>query len=72
LAGQTRHLRTPDVRFLTVPVDGVGWSPDGKQSIVRLDAAGTKALMSAMAQDRMGPYVEAHAAELRVLGAVTR
>lgn len=69
LALSVRNLRPNDVVFLTVPVTGTGWSPDGKQSIVNLDREGFDALMDAIADDDAAAYVAANRDKLLTLGA---
>ena len=68
LAMELRGLKPRDVTFITVPVTGTGWSPDGTQSIVNLNWDDAEALFTAMAQDDMAAYIAEHAQELNVLG----
>ena len=51
LALSLRSVRGGDLTFLTAPVAGTGRSPDGKQSIVLLDAAANRELWKAVADD---------------------
>jgi anionic cell wall polymer biosynthesis LytR-Cps2A-Psr (LCP) family protein len=68
LALDVRATGTSGVVYLTAPVAGTGWSPDGTQSIVNLDEAAAKELFAAMASDQMAAYVQAHADQLDMLG----
>jgi len=63
LALSLRSLRSGDVRFLTVPVAGLGRSPDG-QSIVSLDEEECATLWAAIGQDDVGTWVQQHDADL--------
>lgn len=72
LALSLRGLRGDDVELLTVPLDGFGWSPDGRQSIVRLDRGALEPLAGSIADDTVAGYVREHAAELNLLGEVVR
>ncbi|MGO1315997.1 MAG: LCP family protein [Cellulomonadaceae bacterium] len=67
IATSLSDLRTDDITFLTAPVSGTGWSPDGKQSIVNLNYAQFTPLVSAIAQDTVAGYITEHAAELNLL-----
>ncbi|MGC5614949.1 LCP family protein [Georgenia sp. Z1491] len=53
-----RDVRPDDVTFLTAPVAGTGWSPDGRQSIVELDMAAFDELNAAIAEDRAAEYLD--------------
>jgi LCP family protein required for cell wall assembly len=55
LALSMRGARSNDLSFLTAPVKGTGTA--GKQSIVLLDPAKDKQLWTAMATDRMAPWL---------------
>jgi anionic cell wall polymer biosynthesis LytR-Cps2A-Psr (LCP) family protein len=46
-----RHLDEDGVRFMTAPVLGTGW--EGRQSVVRLDPAATRALWEDLRADRV-------------------
>jgi LCP family protein required for cell wall assembly len=63
-----RHLRSPSVKFLTAPVAGLG--TEGKQSVVRLDAANNAELWRAVTDDDVAGYVRAHPTD--VLGSNPR
>jgi LCP family protein required for cell wall assembly len=58
LALSLRDLRSNDVAFLTAPVDGTGRSPDGKQSIVRLDDTAGVDLWKSVKDDTMVDWIE--------------
>jgi LCP family protein required for cell wall assembly len=58
LALSLRSLRSADIRYLTAPVEGLGW--EGAQSVVHLDAAKDAALWRAMRQDRMTAWFARH------------
>jgi LCP family protein required for cell wall assembly len=60
LALSMRKVRGNDLTFLTAPVAGTGRSPDGKQSIVKLDGSANRKLWSAMADDTMADWLTAH------------
>ncbi|MCV2394571.1 LCP family protein [Actinotalea sp. M2MS4P-6] len=70
MVGRVRNLRSGDVHFLTVPISGTGWSPDGKQSIVRLNQSAFDELMAAVVADDVDGYLAAHADDVDQLGAV--
>lgn len=72
LALSMRNMDASRLTFLTVPVDGVGWSPDGKQSIVRLDDEGLDSLMQAVVDDDVASYVADNKKELNLLGTTVR
>jgi len=59
LALSLRTTSTKDVTFLTAPVTDTK-TVDGVGSVVDLDLAKSKTLFTAMAEDSMGAYVEAH------------
>jgi LCP family protein required for cell wall assembly len=60
LAISLRSVRGDDLTFLTAPVAGTGRSPDGKQSIVNLDATANRALWKAVAADELDTWLAAH------------
>jgi LCP family protein required for cell wall assembly len=64
LALSLRDVGPGGARFLTVPVLGTGWSPDGKQSIVKLDPVADKHLWTAIAHDDMTSWLKAHPSAL--------
>ena len=68
LAFSLRTIRGDDLHFLTVPLEGLGWSPDGSQSIVVLDDDGVAGLSEAIAQDRLEEYLAQDPENLAVLG----
>jgi anionic cell wall polymer biosynthesis LytR-Cps2A-Psr (LCP) family protein len=68
LALDIRATGTSGVSYITTPVAGTGWSPDGTQSIVNLDQTAAAELFAAMANDQMAEYVQAHASQLDMLG----
>lgn len=70
LALSSRSLRPGDVKFFTVPVAGTGWSPDHKQSIVKLDAAADADLWQAIRKDQVGAWITKHKPE--TLGSTVR
>lgn len=53
-----RSVRSSDVHFFTLPNSGTGWSPDGKQSIVKPDNAAIKAMGKALKKDDMDAFME--------------
>ncbi len=59
LALSLRNTTTDDVTFMTAPVAGTETIP-GVGSVVQLDQAKSAELFTAMAEDRMEEYVEAH------------
>lgn len=67
LAIDMRGTKPADLVFVTVPVKGTGWSPDGTQSIVRLDKNAADDLFLAIAEDRAAAYVVDHSEELDIL-----
>ncbi len=70
MIGRVKNLGSGDLHFLTVPVSGTGWSPDGQQSIVNLNRPAFNSLMAAVANDTVGQYLEAHSKAVDTLGAV--
>lgn len=60
LALEVKDLRQGSVKFMTAPYAGTGRSPDGTQSIVRLDNTKLDALMEAWRNDDVAAYVAAH------------
>ncbi len=60
LALSMRDVRPRNVTFISAPVLGTGWSPDGRQSIVNLDPDEMDALCQAFAEDRVPDYLEDH------------
>lgn len=57
LAVDLQHMGPKDIRFFTVPVEGTGWSPDRRQSIVVLDTAVDAELWAAIRRDRIADWV---------------
>lgn len=72
LATSLSGLGVNDVTFLTAPVAGTGWSPDGKQSIVNLDREWFDPLVAAIADDTVAKYIAQHGDDLEVLGDYVR
>lgn len=70
LVWSMRSVHADDVRFLTAPVKGTGRSPDGRQSIVELDAAANASLWTAVARDDLSDWV--HRNGPRLLGETVR
>ena len=70
MLGRVKDLGSGDLHFLTVPVSGTGRSPDGRQSIVNLNRPAFDALMVAVANDVVAPYLADHADAVDTLGAV--
>lgn len=70
MVARIRNLRSGDVHFMTVPIAGTGWSPDGKQSIVNLNQGAFDELMAAVAADQVGAYLDEHASDVDQLGSV--
>ncbi|CAM3717760.1 LCP family protein [Occultella aeris] len=68
LALSLRDLRPGSMDYLTVPVEGTGRSPDGRQSIVVLDQARFDALMDAVASDAVPQYLAEHPDDVTILG----
>ena len=58
LALSLKDLRSADIRYLTVPVAGLGWV--GDQSIVRLATRADAGLWSAIRQDRVDAWLQRH------------
>ncbi|WP_147916072.1 LCP family protein [Ruania zhangjianzhongii] len=58
LALSMRDIRPGDVNFISAPVLGTGWSPDGSQSIVNLDPDVLEEVSEAFAEDRIADYLE--------------
>lgn len=58
LGPELRSIRSGDIYFLTLPTEGVGWSPDGKQSIIVLDEAGMEQVRQAFHDDTVGELVD--------------
>lgn len=58
LALSLKDLRSADIRYLTVPVAGLGWV--GDQSIVRLATKVDSSLWSAIRQDRVDAWLQRH------------
>jgi LCP family protein required for cell wall assembly len=56
LAWELRHVGREDVRYLTVPVSGVGW--EGPQSVVRLDRPAAAELWAAVRRDRLDSWTD--------------
>lgn len=55
-----KNVRSDTVVFFTVPTEGVGWSPDGTQSIINLDYERLSDLAEAFGNDTLGEYVDTH------------
>lgn len=72
LATELKGLRSGDVAFLTAPVAGTGWSPDGSQSIVRLDHEALAPLAEAIATDDVTRYLAEDPDAPEVLGSEVR
>lgn len=72
LALSLRDVRADDVTFLTAPVTGTGWSPDGTQSIVLLDDERMTLLSRAFADDAVGDFLAEHGDEYVRLGSTVR
>lgn len=62
LAASLRGLRSADIRYLTVPVAGLG--REGDQSVVHLAAKRDQQLWQAVRDDRMEQWSDVHWAEL--------
>jgi LCP family protein required for cell wall assembly len=60
LALSLRDVKGSDLTFLTAPIAGTGRSPDGKQSIVKLNSAANKALWGAVADDTVDDWLKSH------------
>jgi len=72
LGWSLRDVPPGNVTFLTLPTEGVGRSPDGKQSIVRLDNDAVDGLARAIVDDDMADFVAENADELSILGQSVR
>lgn len=59
-----RSVRADDIEFFTVPVAGLGRSPDGQQSIVNLDETAGDALWAAVSRDEVGPWLAQNPADV--------
>jgi len=70
MVGRIKDLGSGDLDFLTVPVQGTGRSPDGRQSIVVLNRPAFDALMVAVANDTVGEYLAQDDAAVDTLGTV--
>ncbi len=70
LAVSLRDVRSGDVKFLTVPVSGTGWSPDHQQSIVVLAKQADASLWQSVRKDAVGDWIGSNNANL--LGATVR
>lgn len=57
LALSMRNIRPSDVVFISAPVEGLGRSPDGAQSIVNLDFEALEEVSQAFIEDRSAEYV---------------
>ncbi|HLS62962.1 MAG TPA: LCP family protein [Ruania sp.] len=66
LALSSRNLSRGNVQFITAPVLGTGWSPDGRQSIVNLDPEAMEDLCQAFAEDRVAAYLQDHPEVVRL------
>lgn len=64
LAFSARSLRPDDITFFTLPHSGIGWSPDGKQSIVVVEEHKIEPVFEAFRAGTIFEYVKAHASEL--------
>jgi hypothetical protein len=64
LATSLAGLGQGDLRFLTVPTKGTGWSPDHTQSIVLLDDAKSSPLWQSVRKDAMPDWLRANHPEL--------
>jgi LCP family protein required for cell wall assembly len=67
IALSLRTLGSTSVRFYTVPVQGTGRSPDGKQSIVVLKRPAFDQLMVAVANDSVAAYLAANPSDVDTL-----
>ncbi|WNB85205.1 LCP family protein [Cellulomonas sp. ATA003] len=67
LVDRVDGLGSNDIGFFTVPVAGTGRSPDGAQSIVRLDRPAFDELMAAVAADDVAGYLAAHPDDVDLL-----
>ncbi|MDO5727476.1 MAG: LCP family protein [Bowdeniella nasicola] len=63
LALESRDIRPGDVRFITAPYTGTGWSSDG-QSIVNLDHDVCNGLFAAWARGEAAEYIDDHPAAI--------
>ncbi|MFN8076727.1 MAG: LCP family protein [Kineosporiaceae bacterium] len=70
LAWSLRSVRAGDVRFLTAPVAGTGWSPDRRQAIVKLDDDANRELWRSVKDDALGDWIATH--EPALLGTTVR
>jgi LCP family protein required for cell wall assembly len=70
LAVSLRSLRSDDVDFFTVPVQGTGWSPDHTQSIVVLDEQADEELFEAIRTDDVRTWLTAN--DIDELGTTVR
>jgi LCP family protein required for cell wall assembly len=68
LAISLRNVRGDDLHFVTVPVEGLGRSPDGAQSIVVLDRDGVAELSQAVANDQVAAYLAQSPGNVDILG----
>ncbi len=70
MVDRVRGMDGDSVHFLTVPVAGTGWSPDGTQSIVVVDWPVFDGLMQAVAADDVAGFVAEHGSQIDQLGSV--
>jgi hypothetical protein len=62
--------REQDLNFLTAPVAGLGWSPDGEQSIVAADHERLAEVSTAPANDTIEDFLNNGPGEFETLGEV--
>lgn len=60
IAFESRGIRRSSVRFITAPYAGTGRSPDGRQSIVRLDNDACAPVFNAFATGEIAHYLDEH------------
>lgn len=70
LALSARDLRRSGLTFITAPHRGVGWSPDGRQSIVVLDDAPFAEVTGAFADGTIDRFLDQHPDIAARLGSV--
>lgn len=69
-AKKARNIRPDNVVFITAPWRGTGWSPDGRQSIVKLNFEKLDILMEAWREDNLKQFLDENQEEYPKLGSM--
>lgn len=72
LRDRVKDLGSTDIGFFTMPTNGTGRSPDGKQSIVVVDHEKLRSVSAAIVADGFGEYLAANGGALDTLPAVVK